>query len=724
MSDWFANAVYRTVGQPITVTLSQESVAADVPKSTTVDNSVAYYNNITNLTSVTNVSDQRTIVYNLTPVQVFSPSIASLDDARKAGEIAASASYFSQVRAGNLSIQAGAFGGVSQAEGERMPLTSARLLLNADYAASSNDQLFNTLIYAQSSNSTNYASMVYRNAMSLILIDGTGNISAQVAQYNEIVRDDTASGSHDAVGLVHNEYAAINGSAGTITNMYMTLNEASWGGTSAEVVTNFYGWHLEDLSSYVTAGRITNYWNIYAVAGNSAFGGKVRIGGLTAPTETLSLGRLSTATGTLGFYNASSALATILQAGNATAAVTYTLPTAGPAANGCALTSTTAGVMSWSAAVAPLSTEAYVTIGNTSGLSAERALTGTTNQITVNDNGANSTVVLSAPQNLHTSALFQVLGLGVGTTAPATGATVIGDLSVSTSSGNTGVITQSWNSTSVNAAISTTQNGAGDAMIAFILGTSRSYAMGIDNSQADQFVISTTNSAGATLGTTDMIRFGTSGAVRFVNAAVAHGMTDLNETDVFGTIENGGAVGGMFIIGYSETIGALNLYGRCTTEDATRSTAATGYVYIGSQLRSSATVTTPGTNKNILVVAQNATARFILDSDGDSHQDVGTAWTNFDDHDDAGLLTALSAGVSREGDPLRQGFVSLLEKHRDTLTKMKLVTFNDDGHHFVNMSRLTMLLVGAVRQQAERLKQLEGAVYGINHADHPRPALA
>jgi hypothetical protein len=36
-----------------------------------------------------------------------------------------------------------------------------------------------------------------------------------------------------------------------------------------------------------------------------------------------------------------------------------------------------------------------------------------------------------------------------------------------------------------------------------------------------------------------------------------------------------------------------------------------------------------------------------------------------------------------------------------------LVTFNDDGHHFINMSRLTMLLVGAVRQVNDRLGRFE-----------------
>jgi len=47
--------------------------------------------------------------------------------------------------------------------------------------------------------------------------------------------------------------------------------------------------------------------------------------------------------------------------------------------------------------------EPYVTIGNPSGLTAERALTGTANQIVITDNGANSTVVLSLPATIQTN---------------------------------------------------------------------------------------------------------------------------------------------------------------------------------------------------------------------------------------------------------------------------------------------------------------------------------
>lgn len=124
-------------------------------------------------------------------------------------------------------------------------------------------------------------------------------------------------------------------------------------------------------------------------------------------------------TGQLVLFNSGSALSTTIQAGNATAAITYTLPTAGPAANNYVLGSSTVGVLSWINAAgtyAPIGS-AFVTIGADATLTAERALTGTTNQIVVTDNGAGSTVVLSLPQSINTGAAVQFGTLGIGTSA-------------------------------------------------------------------------------------------------------------------------------------------------------------------------------------------------------------------------------------------------------------------------------------------------------------------
>jgi hypothetical protein len=61
----------------------------------------------------------------------------------------------------------------------------------------------------------------------------------------------------------------------------------------------------------------------------------------------------------------------------------------------------------------------YVTLGNDATLTAERVLTGTANQITVTDNGAGNTVVLSLPQSIATTSVVQFGGVSIGASAPA-----------------------------------------------------------------------------------------------------------------------------------------------------------------------------------------------------------------------------------------------------------------------------------------------------------------
>ena len=66
-----------------------------------------------------------------------------------------------------------------------------------------------------------------------------------------------------------------------------------------------------------------------------------------------------------------------------------------------------AGNLGWAtvgAAVGAPTNATYVTLGLNAGLDAERVLTGTTNQVIITDNGANGTIVLSLPQNIHAAA--------------------------------------------------------------------------------------------------------------------------------------------------------------------------------------------------------------------------------------------------------------------------------------------------------------------------------
>jgi hypothetical protein len=197
---------------------------------------------------------------------------------------------------------------------------------------------------------------------------------------------------------------------------------------------------------------------------------------------------------------------------------------------------------------------------------------------------------------------------------------------------------------------------------------------------------------------------------------VAHGMTTIVETDTYGSISKfNGTEGGMYLRGFSDSAKpGTAILGAVTTENTTKGLAAEAAVQVWGAKKSGTTVVDLGANANILSVGIPSTGvRFILDADGDSHQDAGTAWTNFDSEDDVSVLNLLAAYVTRRDDPLRAAFGEWLMQRREPLERLRLVTFNEDGHHFVNMSRLTMLLVGAARQLGERVARLESRLLAL-----------
>jgi hypothetical protein len=189
---------------------------------------------------------------------------------------------------------------------------------------------------------------------------------------------------------------------------------------------------------------------------------------------------------------------------------------------------------------------------------------------------------------------------------------------------------------------------------------------------------------------------------------VAHGMTSLAETDTYFLIQktdpgNGGAQ----LVGHSAGTTGIVIHGRHTTDDTTKTSSSRGAVRVIGALKTGTTNTGQAANANIATIENDGSTRFIFDADGDSHQDVGTAWTNFDDHDDAALLTVLAHEVARPDNGIKEEFRDWLKYNRAYLEKHKLVTFNKDGHHFVNMSKLSMLHTGAIRQLALKISTLE-----------------
>ena len=198
----------------------------------------------------------------------------------------------------------------------------------------------------------------------------------------------------------------------------------------------------------------------------------------------------------------------------------------------------------------------------------------------------------------------------------------------------------------------------------------------------------------------------------FKSSDVAHGMTTVAETDTYGKVAKlDGPTGGLLIMGLGESTQGIRLELRHTTDTTTKAVTSVGALHVNGAKANGTSTQAMGANANLVAFANgDGATRHILDVDGDSHQDVGTAWTNFDDQADADLLTALSVHVSRPDDPIKTNFRKFLRGNRRRLEALELVQFNPDGHHFVNMSRLTMLLVGAVRQTNDRVSRLVAAL--------------
>ncbi len=356
------------------------------------------------------------------------------------------------------------------------------------------------------------------------------------------------------------------------------------------------------------------------------------------------------------------------------------------------LTSAALTILQLTQTAATFGKKVVVSLGTISDASDAVSISATWNDVADTFNG-----ILVSITNTFSAAASRLLNLKVGGTSVFS-VDVSGNTLVAGTLGVTGAAT-----------LSSTLGVTGAATLSSTLGVT-----GASTLDGTAYIGDTANGK-CTLGLTINQAGADNEILALKSSDVAHGITDNYETDTYGCLKKTvGASGGLLVEGLTEATIGLGLAARVVTEETAashaRDTASTGAIMLDASLKSGTGVTTLSGDANLVVVRNNTTARFMLDADGDSHQDVGTAWTNFDDCDDVALLTALSVGVSRPTDPIRATFGEFLESNREVLERAKLVQFNDDGHHFVNMSRMSMLMVGAIRQMSTRTELLQAEV--------------
>lgn len=201
--------------------------------------------------------------------------------------------------------------------------------------------------------------------------------------------------------------------------------------------------------------------------------------------------------------------------------------------------------------------------------------------------------------------------------------------------------------------------------------------------------------------------------ITHISSDVAHGMTDLAATDVFGNIQKVDAdAGGLAVRGFKDADGGNNAAMQLVAYlgenvDTTKSQAGRG-------IMESYAAQISGTAQGNVVADGNCfvwrawrggawVTLFIIDEDGDLHRD-GAEGT-FDEYDDAHLCRVFDLAVS-PGGIVESEFDEFLKHNEATLRQIGILGSNPDDT-FYSITALQRLHNGAIWQLYMKLKEQE-----------------
>ena len=239
-----------------------------------------------------------------------------------------------------------------------------------------------------------------------------------------------------------------------------------------------------------------------------------------------------------------------------------------------------------------------ITLNGTAVGTSNVSLTGSTNNTIATVTGADA---LAGEANLTfdgtdlaignaapSSYIDSVHGLIVGDTGDATS-----EITIATSTSGTGELNFTDTADTTNQASISHSHSTNALTYDCISGLHEFSFAGSVNARIDQaklFVFESAN-ANQSIGATLNQATADDEILAFKSSDVAHGMTDLTETDTYGTVDKSSATeGGLQLTGYSEGIIGAWIKGRATSTNATRTTGANAAVRISAALKSGATV--------------------------------------------------------------------------------------------------------------------------------------
>jgi hypothetical protein len=200
----------------------------------------------------------------------------------------------------------------------------------------------------------------------------------------------------------------------------------------------------------------------------------------------------------------------------------------------------------------------------------------------------------------------------------------------------------------------------------------------------------------------------------FKSSDVAHGITDVAETDTFGMFKKFNAPGGgLWITGIVDSGdgNAAILHGISTNNNTAKTVNAHGGVELWASADDGTDRGTVGSNGNLAAIKNNGSAKFLFDAEGDFHADSSS--TTFDSYDDAQL--ARTFDLSHNRGVIASKFDKFISYNHEKLANLEIVGREEDGspNHFINVTGMQRLHNGAIWQQYEKHENLLNAVYEL-----------
>lgn len=189
---------------------------------------------------------------------------------------------------------------------------------------------------------------------------------------------------------------------------------------------------------------------------------------------------------------------------------------------------------------------------------------------------------------------------------------------------------------------------------------------------------------------------------------VSHGFTGATEADTYGIIKKFSAANGGFRFeGYSAGSTGIGFEACETTNNTAKSTAAFGVLTLNANKLVGGVKGANDANANLLAARDFGSTRFVVDKEGDIHMDATSNINAWDEYDDAALLNGLRGSLLPDKAEMRAQFAEFIDYAKPILEKTGVVTYNEDGHHFISYKGMTYLMIDTMRQMFGKIQELE-----------------